>query len=77
MPTLLEQFCIVPTSTIHSDSLYSLATQAAIRFGSKGFGVVTAEGFSARGITVEFACAGGVGIALLSERRATISLQSI
>ena len=73
VPTPTEE---APTSTIPSDSLYSLATKAAIRFMSKGFGVVAAKGFVARGWTVGFVCAGGFEIGLLSERRTTISWQS-
>ena len=66
----------VPTSTIPKDSLYSLARNAANLLGSKGLDAGVTEGFTGFGCVVVLVCTGGVGTALLSERRATVSWQS-
>ena len=63
----------VPTSTIPRASLYSWAKNAANLLGSKGLDVGAAVGFTGFGCIVALVCAGGVGTALLSERRATVS----
>ena len=65
-----------PTSTIPKDSLYSLARNAANLLGSKGLDAGVTEGFIGFGCIVALVCAGGVGTALLSERRVTVSWQS-
>ena len=65
-----------PTSTIHKDSACSCAIKAAIFVESKGLGVDVVEGFEVRGWTVVIGDGTGVEVALLSERRVTISWQS-
>ena len=61
---------------IPSDSLYLISLNAANRVESKGFGVLAARAFVARDWTVGVLCAAGVEIALLSERRTSISWHS-
>ena len=73
----IEELCEVPIATIPMDSLYSLATKAATLLGSNGFGVGAGEGFTATCCAVAFAGISGVEVAVVSERRVTISSQSI
>ena len=73
----IEELCVVPTSTISKESLYFFARKAANLFGSKGFGVGAAEGFTAEICAAAFAGISGVEVALLSERRVRVSSQSI